>query len=330
MTVQGPHIVMIGGGTGSFTLLSKLKTYTNNLTAIVNMVDDGGSTGILRDELGALPPGDVRQCLVALSRSSDTIRDLFNYRFGEGSFSGHSFGNLFLSALEKTTGDFATAVKTAGRVLNVAGRVLPVTLQSVDLVYETPKGKKVVGQNAIDNQDFKGQKPKMALKPKAKLNPEAAEALASAELIVIAPGNLYSSLTPTLMVNGAGKAIADSPAKTVYVCNLVTKPGQTDGFCVHDFASEIERFAGLPILDYVLYNTRQPSQRLLDKYAKQGEISIAIDDEKLSKENYKSIGADLLSTDIVIQDPNDKLMQRTLIRHDGDKVARELMKLYFS
>ena len=151
---RGPKIVVIGGGTGSFTILSALKYYARDITAVVNMSDDGGSTGILRDELGALPPGDIRQCLVALSESDQIMRDLFNYRFEEGTFGGHSFGNLFLSALEKTTGSFAAAVRTAGDVLKITGRVLPVTLSDVNLVLTKSDGTTIRGEWQIGNRPF--------------------------------------------------------------------------------------------------------------------------------------------------------------------------------
>lgn len=330
MAISGVKIVMIGGGTGSFTLLSGLKNYTQNITAIVNMVDDGGSTGVLRDELGVLPPGDVRQCLVALSSSPQVIRDLFNYRFGEGTFAGHAFGNLFLTALEKTTGNFADAVYTAGKILNIQGSVVPVTLKNIRLVLKTGT-KTVEGQSKIEAAQFAAKGlPKLSLKPSASINPKAETAIREADLIVIAPGNLYASIIPALLVKGVSKALKSVQAKVIYVSNLVTKPGQTDGFQVHDFANEIERFAGKGVLDYVLYNTKKPNNKLLAKYAKKGEHGVDYDLDKLSEFKFRAIGEDLLSRAIAVQDPNDKFIKRTLIRHDSDKVARQLMRLYFS
>jgi uncharacterized cofD-like protein len=209
---RGPKIVVIGGGTGSFSVLSGLKNYAHDITAIVNMSDDGGSTGILRDELGVLPPGDIRQCLVALSQSDQIMRDLFNYRFAEGTFEGHSFGNLFLTALEKVTGSFDAAVGTASQVLNISGRVVPVTLTNSQLVLARADGTRLTGQHAIEGAQLT-PRPKLSLTPSPTLNPEAAATIAAADLIVIAPGNLYASLAPTLIVPGLGAAVAGSPAK---------------------------------------------------------------------------------------------------------------------
>jgi uncharacterized cofD-like protein len=327
---HGPRIVVIGGGTGSFSVLSGLRNYTRNITAIVNMSDDGGSTGVLRDELGVLPPGDIRQCLVALSESDQIMRDLFNYRFEEGTFEGHSFGNLFLTALEKTTGNFAEAVRTAGQVLNIAGRVVPVTLTNSKLVLKRSDGSTLIGQHAIEGETLDQRHPELSLAPTPHLNPEASAAITEADLIVIAPGNLYASLAPALVVPGLGQILASAPGRKIYVSNLVTKPGQTDGFEVHDFAAEIERFIGSPALDYVIYNTDKPDKELLDKYARAGEYAVEIDEAKLKKRHYRALGGNLVSGAIPKLKPAESLIPRTLIRHDGDKVARIIMQVYFS
>jgi len=327
----GVKIVVIGGGTGSFTLLSNLKYYTNKITALVNMADDGGSTGQLRDELGVLPPGDVRQCLVALSQS-EKVRDLFSYRFEEGTLSGHAFGNLFLTALEKMTGNFAEAVETASTVLNIVGKVEPVTLDPVTLVMEKSNGEVTRGEFQIGHADFgDAVRPEFRLDPEPKMNPAIVPALAEADLIVIAPGNLYGSLAPVLIVPGVSDAIKNSKAKKVYVCNLVTKPGQTDGFKVHDFAEEIERLGKFE-LDYILYNTKQPSPELLDKYAHENELSVEVDQDKLDTARYKAVGGKFISNEIYkpAGEHDPIAAARTLIRHDADAVSRALMKLYFS
>lgn len=328
----GVNIVVIGGGTGSFTLLKSLKNYTRHITALVNMADDGGSTGQLRDELGVLPPGDVRQCLVALSESP-RARDLFNYRFEEGSFSGHAFGNIFMAALEKMTGNFADAVEEASRVLNIVGRVEPVTLDEVTLVLERKNGDKIRGEAQIGEATFGDDMyPHILLDPDPTLNPRAAEAVLTADLVVIAPGNLYGSLAPALIVPGMREALNETKAKKVYVCNLVTKPGQTDGFAVGDFASEIERFSNCK-LDYVLYNTTKPNKKLLSKYAKEGELPVEYDLEALKKQHFKVKGGAFLSGefDASNSSASDSLAaSRTFIRHDADAIARALMKLYFS
>lgn len=322
-------IAVIGGGTGSFMLLSALKNHTSRIAALVNMADDGGSTGQLRDELGVLPPGDVRQCLVALSESPK-VRDLFNYRFEDGSVKGHAFGNLFLTALEKMTGSFAEAVELAGEVLNITGIVEPITMTNMALVLDQPDGKEIRGEFEISHVDFEGERPRLRLDPVAQPSARALEAIKTADMVVIAPGNLYGSLAPALLVDGIGAALADTKAKKVYVCNLVTKPGQTDGFAVHDFADEIERLAGVPFLDAVLYNTEAPSDELMNQYAKEGEVSVRIDSETLGKAHYRAFGKPLIAGEAweggSSVDPI--AATRTLIRHDSELVARALMELY--
>ena len=327
---KGPKVVVIGGGTGTFNVLSALKYYARDVTAIVNMSDDGGSTGILRDELGALPPGDVRQCLVALSESDQVMRDLFNYRFETGAFGGHSLGNLFLTALEKTTGSFGGAVKTAGDVLKITGRVIPVTLTSIKLKLTRPDGSTVTGQHAVELSTFTSKRPNLSLTPKAKLNPEAKQAIEDADLVVIAPGNLYATLAPTLLVDGMSQALQDTKAKLVYITNLVTKPGQTDGFKAHDFASEIERFIGAPALDYVIFNHQQPDKELLEKYAFAGEYAVEFEPRIMAHAHYEAIGENLVSDTIPHLKPAEKLIPRTLIRHDGDRLSRLIMRIYFT
>ncbi|MDO4773747.1 MAG: YvcK family protein [Candidatus Saccharibacteria bacterium] len=332
MDLVGIKVVVIGGGTGSFTLLSALKHYTHNITALVNMVDDGGSTGQLRDELGVLPPGDVRQCLVALS-NSPKVRDLFNYRFDEGSMKGHAFGNLFMAALEKMTGSFAEAVETASEVLGVNGRVYPITLDDTKMSVKLQDGTVVNGQHAAESLVIpRGERPWLELSPPATINPRARQAIVDADLVVIAPGLLYGSLAPALLVRGVTRALAETSAKKVYVCNLVNKPGQTDNFTVADYADEIERFAGVS-LDYVLYNNHQPNKSLIEKYARDGEMLVAWDKELLRKKPYRASGKRLIAETAWINQHTaaDPLAaQRSLIRHDADRVARELMRIYFS
>ena len=332
MELMGINIVVIGGGTGSFTLLSGLKNYTHNITALVNMVDDGGSTGQLRDELGVLPAGDVRQCLVALS-TSPKVRDLFNYRFDEGSLKGHAFGNLFMAALEKMTGNFTEAVKVAGEVLNIRGRVEPITFDNITLVTRLTDGTVVRGQHEAESLIIPvGERPWLDLEPTARINPQARQAILDADLVVIAPGLLYGSLAPALLVGGVTHALAETKAKKVYVCNLVNKPGQTDEFTVADYASEIERFAGVK-LDHVLYNNHRPSQELIDRYAKDGEMLVEWNKEELKKKHFYASGKRLIADEVwentnAASDP--LAAQRSLIRHDADRVARELMRIYFA
>ncbi len=327
---SGPKVVVIGGGTGSFAVLSGLKAYARDITAIVNMSDNGGSTGALRDELGALPPGDVRQCLVALSEADSSMRGLFNYRFEAGALEGHSFGNLFLTALEKTTGSFAEAVTAASRMLAITGRVVPVTLSDTHLVLTESDGRVIRGQYEIQQYVLAKAQPKLSLDPPAKLNPEAKTALTEADLVIIAPGNLYTSLAPTLIVPGATETLAASRAKVIYVSNLVTKAGQTDGFKAHDFAREIERFIGAGRLDFLIFNTNRPSRALLEKYATAGEYAVGYDAKALKAAHYQAIGADLVSDTIPKLSAVEQRIPRTFIRHDPDKLARLIMRIYFS
>jgi uncharacterized cofD-like protein len=329
--IQGAKIVVIGGGTGSFAVLSGLKNYASDITALVNMADDGGSTGQLRDELGVLPPGDVRQCLVALSRSP-RVRDLFNYRFDNGSFEGHAFGNLFLAALEKMTGSFAKAIDLADEILNVEGKVIPITLDQITICIDHGVKEILRHERNIDGAKFEKPHPKLWLEPKPKVNEAAVQAIMDADVVVISPGSIYKSIGPSLVVPGVGKALRKTAAKTIYISNLVNKPGQTDDFAVHDYAAEIERLAGGRFLDYVIYNVHQPSKKLLEKYAADGEMPVAIKAAPLHQAHYKAKGAELLAGEIW-QNPNKKdpiASQRALIRHDPDAVARSIMKIYFS
>jgi uncharacterized cofD-like protein len=323
------RIVVIGGGTGGFTLLNALKNYSQNVTALVNMSDDGGSTGQLRDELGVLPPGDTRKSLVALSESPK-VRDLFNYRFDSGTLSGHTFGNLFLTALEKMTGNFAEAVETASEVLNIVGKVVPITLDNVHLVITWPDGTTIRGEGTIDVMKFWQSKgaPSLRLEPDAKVNPLAAQAILDADLVVISAGDIYTSLGSSLAVKGVTEALLKTKAPVVYICNLVTKPGQTSGFTVSKHPAEIERLAGAEFIDFVLYNTSKPPEQLMDKYLKEGEYLVEIDKPVLDHAHYKAFGARLLDEQTAEVPKGDALAaHRSLIRHNGDSVARNLFRL---
>ena len=326
---NGAKIVVIGGGTGSFSVLPGLKNYTNQITALVSMADDGGSTGVLRDELGVLPPGDVRQCLVALS-NSERVRELFNYRFDDGFAEGHSFGNIFLSALEKMTGSISEAVKLAEDVLRVNGHVVPITLEQARLVVKERGGRKTEGQYKVDVMNFKSKRPKVWLEPTPKLNPEAKKAILEADVVVIAPGDLYTSLAPALVVPGVCEALKRSQAKKVYVANLVNKPGHTDGFKVSDFPAEVERFIGAKVLDYVIYNNEKPSSYLMRRYARDGEVPVEVDLEKLSRQHYRIRGASLVAGKAWKNPSKKDKLRRSFIRHDSDKLARQIMRIFFA
>jgi uncharacterized cofD-like protein len=323
-------IAVIGGGTGSFTLLSALKDHSHSIAALVNMVDDGGSTGVLRDELGTLPPGDVRQCLVALS-DSPKVRDLFSYRFEEGTFKGHAFGNVLLSALEKMTGSFTEAVETASDILRVNGVVLPATLDDIRLKMEWPEASVILqGERVIDAQYFEHdpRRATLSLVPNAGVNPMVITAIEQADLVVVAPGDLYTSLGPLLIIDGVGAALRRTNAKVMYVSNLVTKKGQTEGFSVSHHADEIERFAGGPFLDCVLYNQQTPGEELARRYEAEEAYLVAIDTDTLAKKHYKAAGGDFLGAVAVAHKSDTLPVTRSLIRHDATAVASAIITLY--
>lgn len=316
-------IVTIGGGTGSFTLLSSLKEYPIDITAIVSMADDGGSTGVLRDEFGVLPPGDIRQCLVALSESDMIMREIFNFRFPKGSLKGHNFGNIFLSTLEMTTGSFDKAVKELSNILKVRGNIVPVVLSNIKLVAELNNGKRIVGEQNVTKSNLKFLR-RMSLSPRVKANPEAIKAIRNADKVIINPGNLYSSVIPNFLAKGIPDALKKTRAKIIYVCNLMTKKRQTEDFSVVDFAKEIEKYIGEGVIDYVIYNKAKPNERLLKKYSKEGKLVKLGDVKKMPIACFK--GYDLISKHVPRQLKADKI-KRTLIRHDSNKIARILYNL---
>ncbi len=315
------RIVTIGGGTGSFTVLSGLKQHAVDLTVIVAMSDDGGSTGRLRDEFGVLPPGDVRQALVALSEDDTLMRQLFNHRYASGSLKGHSFGNIFLSTLEHITGDMNAALKEAGEILKIRGRVVPVTLSKVRLVVELKNGKRLRGEGQVDEYLLLSRfgVKSMRLAPEAVANPAALAAIRNADLIVVGPGDLYTSLMPDFLVRGIGKACMRSKARKVYVANLMNRLGHTDGFSVGDYVHTLEAAMG-GRFDYILFNTATPPRILLKRYADEGEPV------HLGAHDARVVGCDLLAEGVATHTRGDAL-RRTLIRHDPAKLARALLKL---
>jgi uncharacterized cofD-like protein len=323
-------VVTIGGGTGSFTLLSGLKDYPIELSAIVSMADDGGSTGVLRDELGVLPPGDVRQCLVALSDSSEKLRELMNYRFEEGGLAGHSFGNLFLSALEKIEGSFTDGVAEAAKILNVKGEVIPVTATDTSLKVKLKDGKTLSGEHEINTSLRVGRVgvEKVFLDPRAKANPRAIEKILAADLIVIGPGNHYCSIIPNLLVDGISRAIRKSGAMVVYNCNLVNKRGHTDGYTLDDYAAEIDRFIGGERIDFVTFNTRLPAKKVIERYSKENGELVPFVPEQRAERRYRVLKADLLNRSSVQASVADRIAStRSFIRHDTEKLGKVLMML---
>jgi uncharacterized cofD-like protein len=281
--------------------------------------------------LGVLPPGDVRQCLVALSET-EKVRDLFTYRFEEGSLNGHSFGNLFLSAVEKMTESFEEAIQVASDVLRISGKVVPITLDSVKPKAVLPNGQVTEGQDAIGNLRTGSERPVISLDKIAHISESAKKAIVSADVVVIAPGNIYGTIAPMLLVDGVAEALKKTKAKVVQVTNLVTKQDQTVGFLVGDFVDEIERILGeKDVVDFVVFNTDEPTKKMHERYVKDGEHMLEFDLNRLHHSTFRAIGAPLVDKSPLHQKPKGKSSaNRTLIRHDGDAISREIMKIYFS
>src|SRR6201981_2098357 len=250
---RGPRVVAIGGGTGLSSLLRGLKTYTSNLSAIVTVADDGGSSGRLRDEYRILPPGDLRQCPVGRADAEPLMKQLFDHRFKEGSLNGHAFGNLFIMAMADVTGNFEQALRESGKVLAVKGTIVPSTLQDVTLVASI-NGRSVEGESTIPKQHQPISH--VFLKPDGvQVNPEAAQAILNAELIIVGSGSLYTSILPNLLVEGMVEAIKASPALKLYICNLAAQPGETDGYGIDDYLRVIREHVGANLFDFVLVNS---------------------------------------------------------------------------
>lgn len=312
---KGPHIVTIGGGTGLSTMLRGLKTYSGNITAIVTVADDGGSSGRIRQELGILPPGDIRNTLVALADTEPLMEKLFQYRFswGEG-LEGHSFGNLFIAAMTDITGDFEESIKAFSKVLAVRGKVLPSTLDTVRLgaVYED--GSSVMGESVIPKNDKK-IKGVFLDSPQAKALPDALEAIAHADVVVLGPGSLYTSIIPNLLIASLVEALVNTSALRVYVCNVMTQPGESDGLKASEHVQAILSHVNQQqILDYVIVNQAKISGSQLKKYSKQGAYPVQVDSAVL-----KSLGLKIRTGDF--------LDQTNLVRHDSAKLAEEIMFL---
>lgn len=326
------NVVTIGGGTGSFVLLSGLKKYPINISAIVSMADDGGSTGILRDELGVLPPGDVRQCLVALSESSKELRDLMNYRFERGGLKGHSFGNIFLSALEKINASFSEGVNKAIKILNVKGEVIPVTDDDMRLYIKLKNGKLLKGENEMDhNKEMqKVGIESIYLKPKVKAYEKAIERVKKADFIIIGPADLYGGIIPNLLVGGVSEAIKKSKAKIIFNCNLTNKKGQTEGYFLENYVKEIEKYIGSGRINFATFNAKKPAEKLIERYERQEGKRMMVECQNNIKngKKYRIIRADLLNKGTLKKDNHDLIADtRSFIRHDSDKLAKVLMMI---
>ncbi|MEN8252713.1 MAG: gluconeogenesis factor YvcK family protein, partial [Patescibacteria group bacterium] len=320
-------IVTIGGGTGSFTLLSGLRNYQYDITAIVTMADDGGSTGKLRDELGVLPPGDVRQCLVALSDSGEKLRELMNYRFQNGNLKGHNFGNLFLSALEKINGSFSGGVEEAIEILSVKGNVVPVSEDDMRLTIKLNNGKIITGEKELDDNEEvrKIGIHEVRLSKKVRANKQAVQAINGADFVVIGPGDHYGSIVPNLLVAGVKNAIKKSKAKVIFIAPLTNKKGQTDNFAVSDYVKNIEKLIGRNRIDFVVYNSKKPHKDMVSKYEKQeGKKSLVLCKETENK-THRIVEGELLRKEKIKDTKGDKLAHtRAFIRHDSHKLARAI------
>lgn len=314
--MKNKNVVVIGGGTGTYTALSGLKKYPVNLTAIVSMADDGGSTKLLREEFGILPPGSVRPALIALSKAPQILAELFNFRFTKGSFNGHNFGNLFITALTEHFGSFERALEEVGTILGIQGHVVPSTLQSVRLAAKLENGKMVQGEANIDVPKHDGNLRirLIWLEPKAKANPKAIAAIKAANLIVIGPGDLYSSIIPNFLVEGISKAMRQSKAKKIYVCNIMTKFGETAGFSARDFLAAIEKYLDRNTIDYILLNSAKPSKDRVKKYEKEKSEFVEGNPKEFEGRNLKIIRKDFLR-------------KTGFIRHDQDKLAKAIISL---
>ena len=311
------NIVVIGGGTGTYTALLGLKKYPVNLTAVVSMADDGGSTKILRDEFGVLPPGSVRPALVALSHAPQAISNLFQFRFAEGQgLNGHNFGNLFLTALAKQLGSFERAIEEAGRILHIKGRVLPSTFDNCKLLAQLESGEVIRGETNIDIPKHDGalKIQKVWLDPVCHANPKAIQAVQEADVIVIGPGDLYTSLVPNFLVQGIAEAVRQAKGKKVFVCNLMTKFGETSGFVARDFVATLEKYIGERTLTHIIVNTKRPEPERIKKYEEAHAHFVEYDKKELKEKKLKVIEEDVLRP-------------VGLIRHNSDALARIICKL---
>lgn len=310
---RGPRIVAVGGGTGLSMLLSGVKNITNNLTAVVTVGDDGGSSGRLRESMGILPPGDIRHCITALADDEDLVNKLFKYRFdnGEG-LEGHSFGNLFITALCDITGDMVSAVRASSNVLSIRGRVLPSTLDDMKLVAEMEDGRIIHGESTIP--EAHGKIKRLFTEPaNCKALDDVIQAIRTAELIILGPGSLYTSVIPNLLIKEIANEIAKSKAKKIYVCNIMTQPGETDNYTVSDHLKALIQHAGSnKIVDAVLVNDYLP-ENLADKYQKSGSYPVQIDVPEIKKLGIKIVAKKLIE--------NSK---EGLVRHSSRRVARAI------
>lgn len=315
---KGLDIVVIGGGTGLSTMLQGLKEYTSNITAIVTVADSGGSSGRLREQFDVLPPGDIRNCLVALADTEPLMRQLFQFRFqSDSELDGHNFGNLFITALTKITGDFDQAIKESSKVLAIRGKVIPSTLDNVQLVAEHKDGSLTEGEDAIPKRKLPIKR--IFLRPSdAVATPEALAAIEEATLIIIGPGSLYTSIIPNLLVRDITEALKKADAKKVYVGNVMTQPGETDNFKASDHLKALIEHSHPRILDFcIMNNAGIVSQNLLDKYKQEDSFPVEIDRGNIRKMGYRIIEEDVVSL-------------VDYVRHDPKKLAKAIISYFDS
>ncbi|GBL16373.1 gluconeogenesis factor [Microcystis aeruginosa NIES-1211] len=315
---RGPKIVAIGGGTGLSTLLRGLKQYSSNITAIVTVADDGGSSGRLRREMGILPPGDIRNCIAALADEEKLLTELFQYRFHAGDgLSGHSFGNLFISAMTEITGDLEQAIDASAKVLAIRGKVLPATLTDVSLWAKLADGRLIEGESKIT--EAMGQIRQIGCHPADPVAlPAALAAIKEADYIIIGPGSLYTSIIPNLLVPAIRQALAQVTVPRVYVCNIMTQPGETDNYSVADHIRAIEGVCEERIVDAVLAQRTSPSPQSLQLYAQEHSHPVFLDREEVGKMGYRIVLANVMAEDEVTGK----------VSHDPQRLARVLWRWY--
>lgn len=315
---KGPKIVALGGGTGLSTLLRGLKNYSANITAIVTVADDGGSSGRLRREIGVLPPGDIRNCLAALADEEKLLTELFQYRFvaGDG-LTGHSFGNLFLTAMSEVTGDLERAIAASSKVLAIRGRVLPATLSDVSLWAELSDGRRISGESHI--AEARGHIQNIGCSPpNPPALPAAIQAIREADLVIMGPGSLYTSVIPNLLVPEIREAIALSQAPRIYVCNIMTQPGETEGYSVGDHLEAIDRACGMGLFDAVMVHKRNPSPQTLMHYAQDNSHPVFLD-----RERVQQLGREVVPAAVMDEDPDTGY-----VRHNSKRLAAALLHWY--
>lgn len=314
--VEGPKIVVIGGGTGLSTMLRGLKLYTNNITAIVTVGDDGGGSGKLRADIGMLPPGDIRNCILALADTEPIMEDLLQYRFTEGYLRGQSFGNLFLAAMDGISDNFESAVQKMSSVLAVTGKVLPVTLDDMKLIAELENGNIIEGESIIPTEAIK-QKSKIK---ELKINPKKAQplldvlmAISEADAVVIGPGSLYTSIIPNLLVENIVECINKSDAIKIYISNVMTQPGETDNFKVSDHIKTLMKYSGKNSIEYVIANSGTIPDEIKEKYLKKGSELVELD-----YDGIKNLGVEIVGTDLV-------KVTNGYVKHDEENLAQILI-----